>query len=498
VQLRQYFSKHLNPSEHPGLDDIEALEAIETARDTFDTKLRNSFKPAIGELEGLGYPGFSDPEIVLTSKINPIDSLDHDTAVQFRVSKEGDSSNNNYFCLPEKYNGLGYQNLVSMVFNLIRFRDEWMREGKAGKKQGVENDIIEPLHLVLIEEPEAHLHAQVQQVFIRKAYDVLRNHKNLKTNSKFTTQMVVSTHSSHIAHEIKFSCLRYFRRKPAERINNVPCATVVNMSKTFGKEDDTSRFVSRYLKTTHCDLFFADAVILVEGPAERMLIPHFIRYKYPDLDSRYITLLEIGGSHAHRLRPLIENLCLLTLVITDIDSIGQTDLGKVRPQRKQGYRSGNDTLKTWLPCKESFDDLIDMTDEYKVSEDMPVRVAYQYAFKVHFNNIEYEILPYTFEDALVFTNINLFKEMSIATGLSKKMVEALSKESIDEASQAMFEALGKGKKAEMALDLLYRNDLKNYELPQYIAEGLEWLRDNIKKKDLDFISVKDSEGGCSK
>lgn len=54
-----------------------------------------------------------------------------------------------------------------MVFNLIRFRDEWMRVGKAAKKQSDDDTIIEPLHIVLIEEPEAHLHAQVQQVFIK-------------------------------------------------------------------------------------------------------------------------------------------------------------------------------------------------------------------------------------------------------------------------------------------------------------------------------------------
>ena len=38
--------------------DIEALEAIEAAKTVFDEKLVTSFKPAIGELEGLNYPGF--------------------------------------------------------------------------------------------------------------------------------------------------------------------------------------------------------------------------------------------------------------------------------------------------------------------------------------------------------------------------------------------------------------------------------------------------------
>lgn len=495
TQLRHYFSKHLNPSEFPASDDIDALEAIEAARTAFDEKLRHSFKPAIGELEGLGYPGFSDPGIVLKSKINPIDGLDHNAAVQFNVSNNSDSSESTPLYLPEKYNGLGYQNLISMVFNLIRFRDEWMRKGKAGKKQEIDDSIIEPLHLVLIEEPEAHLHAQVQQVFIKKAYSVLRNHENLKEGNNFTTQMIVSTHSSHIAHEIDFSCLRYFRRKPAEKTNEVPCATVVNLSTTFGNDDDSSKFASRYLKTTHCDLFFADAAILVEGTTERMLIPYFIRHKYPILDFRYITLLEIGGSHAHCLRPLIENLGLLTLVITDVDSIGQTDKGKVPPKRGKDFRSGNDTLKTWLPCKEKLDDLLDATNEAKISKDSLVRVAYQCAFKVQFCKAEQEALPYTFEDALVLSNIDLFKDMSTATGLAKKMVEALSKDSVDEACLAMFKALDNGKKAEMALYLLYKEDPEELKPPQYIDEGLKWLEKGLERKSLDFVATEAAVAG---
>lgn len=487
-QLRQYFLKHLNPSELPASDDIDALEAIETARTAFDEKLRRSFKPAIGELEGLGYPGFSDPEIILTSKINPIDGLDHDAAVQFNISKNNNSSVSPPLCLPEKYNGLGYLNLISMVFNLIRFRDEWMRKGKAGKKQKADDSNIEPLHLVLIEEPEAHLHAQVQQVFIKKAYSVLRNHENLNAFEKFTTQLIVSTHSSHIAHEIDFSSLRYFRRKSAEKANDVPCVTVVNLSKTFGQEIDTSKFASRYLKATHCDLFFADAAILVEGPAERMLIPHFIQHKYSTLNSRYITLLEIGGSHAHRLKPLIENLGLLTLVITDVDSIGQSDNRKVLPKRSQNYRSGNNTLKEWLPCKDKLDDLLNATEQDKISKDSFVRVAYQCAFKIQFCNSEQEALPYTFEDALVLSNIDLFKGMSSATGLTKKMVDAITNNKFDEVCQAMFDALSNGKKAEMALNLLYMNDLQNLTPPAYITEGLDWLQKELAIKTLDFVA----------
>jgi predicted ATP-dependent endonuclease of OLD family len=110
-------------------------------------------------------------------------------------------------------------------------------------------------------------------VFIKKAYDVLRYHTDLGKKSQFSTQLVISTHSSHIAHEIDFESLRYFKRMPATCADSAPCAKVVNLSTTFGDGSDTAKFATRYLKTTHCDLFFADAAILVEGPAERMLVP---------------------------------------------------------------------------------------------------------------------------------------------------------------------------------------------------------------------------------
>ena len=279
TQLRRYFSKHLNPSEAPDASDIEALEAIETAKTVFNEKLVTSFEPAIGELEGLNYPGFSDPKISITSKIDPRESLNHEAAVQF------DLPGSDSLFLPEKYNGLGYRNLISMVFKLIRFRDEWMRVGKAAKNQDAKDVAIEPLLVVLVEEPEAHLHAQVQQVFIKKGYKVLRRHAAL-ADSSFSTQMIVSTHSSHIARELDFSCLRYFRREPATKKGEIPTATVINLSQTFGDHDETSKFATRYLRTTHCDLFFADAAILVEGSAERMLIPHFVRGEVPQAGSK--------------------------------------------------------------------------------------------------------------------------------------------------------------------------------------------------------------------
>ncbi|CZH48026.1 recombination protein F [Legionella pneumophila] len=498
-QLRHYFDKHLDPTELPEASDLDALEALEAARTAFDQKLKTSFSAAIGELERLNYPGFSDPQILLSSKVNPLEGLNHDSAVQFKVACS-EASSGNELCLPEKYNGLGYQNLISMIFNLIRFRDEWMRVGKVGKREEDTSKPREPLHLMLIEEPEAHLHVQVQQVFIKKAYNVLRNHPELVKEHQFTTQMVVSTHSSHIAHETDFTGLRYFRRKPLESNSEIPCASVINMTTTFSTEKndlmdktaedkekiETAKFATRYLKTTHCDLFFADAVILVEGPAERLLIPHFIRHHYSDLDRSYISLLEIGGSHAHRLRPLIEALGIPTLVITDLDSIKAESSGKVRPATGKDHRTGNNTLKSWVPKKTTLDEVLAAKFEDKITSNGLVRVAYPCVTSIQYDTANYtnaqpdQAIPYTLEDALVLDNISLFKALTDKTGLIKKMADAVNKPTLDEACQSMFDALDKNaKKAEMALELLYTTEPSQLNPPKYIADGLDWLKNKL-------------------
>ena len=111
-QLGRYFDKHLDPSDTPDDKDMDVLAAIEAAKVVFEKELHERFASAIGELESLNYPGFSDPNIAVTSNIELTDGLNHDKAVQYQVPGIDAHS------LPEQCNGLGYQNLISMVFNL--------------------------------------------------------------------------------------------------------------------------------------------------------------------------------------------------------------------------------------------------------------------------------------------------------------------------------------------------------------------------------------------
>ncbi|MBT9471818.1 MAG: AAA family ATPase [Pseudomonadota bacterium] len=497
-QLRTYYAQHLDPFDKPNPADIQALAAIESAQREFDARLEECFELALNEVSTLGYPGVTDPRLKITTRLRPADGMNHESAVQYEVDMTPGEAGQIALRLPEDSNGLGYQNLVSMIFQLMSFRDAWMRVGKAGKDRTAANFELEPLHLVLIEEPEAHLHAQVQQVFIRKAYSILRAHVNLGDDKKLRTQLVVSTHSSHVAHETDFANLRYFRRLPAGAPGTVPISTVVNLSEVFGPGMATANFARRYLRAAHCDLFFADAAILVEGPAERMLVPHFIRNYYPELNQSYLTLLEIGGAHAHRLRPLVQHLGLPTLVITDLDS--QTAAGaKTRPKRDEAQTTNNTTLRQWAPEVPDVDRLLDLVPARKIRAfdgHSAVRVAYQTPINITLTDTEEEALPYTFEDALVFSNIDIFKAMN-GTGLVKKFRDALNeKTTVDDLAESFFKSLDTGKKAEFALDILALEDPEKFTVPLYIGEGLEWLQSQLQRRKLDIVRADpDAEGG---
>jgi predicted ATP-dependent endonuclease of OLD family len=493
-QLRVYYDKHLDPSKSLSVEDVGALGAIQVAEKAFDDRLKSSFKDALNELEDLGYPGINNPKIRINTQLRATDGLRHGSAVEYEIADlNGDGRNS--MRLPEAYSGLGYQRLISMVFMLMGFRDEWMRKHKTvGGEDGGHDKVIPPLHFVLVEEPEAHLHAQVQQVFIKKAYSLLRKHESLGSKADYSTQLVVSTHSSHVAHEADFASLRYFRRRHAETSAHAPTTTVTNLAGIFGGTDATHRFVKRYLKATHCDLFFADAAIFVEGQAERILVPHFIRHYYPDLASRYVSLLDLGGSHAHSFKELIVELGITTLVISDLDAViptqktrkdgvPTTTLNAAKPQKGLGQKTANPVLKSWHPKLELIDQLLALAHDNHITplgDDCNLFVAYQKGIELNPGTPEASLfIPRTFEDALIYENkvaIGGMAESSLGSKVGEIIAEGLDDDAL---ADALFELLKSAEKAAFALDCLMVENPKLIKPPTYIREGLSWLQASL-------------------
>lgn len=477
-----YYDKHINHKTAPTNDDLEAIQLINKIQKDFNLQLGKDFEPILQELSKLGYPSsHGNPNIKLKSEIDTSSILKKNTSLTFDVG-----SNTSSYEVPEQQNGLGYRNLIFIFFQLLKFRDDWQKQSR-----NLTDNIIEPIHLVLIEEPEAYLHSQAQQIFIKKFFDIL----NKEVDDNFTTQTIVSTHSSYIAHEIGFDSLIYLKRQLTD--DDFPCSETVDVSTVFSGDDGdvqkTKKFVSRYLRILHCDLFFADAVIMVEGSAERMLIPHFINNKYPTLSSKYLSILEVGGAYAHKFKPLIEALEIPTLVITDLDSKEEYTTGesndpktktrKIRPERHKGYYSNCDELTHWLPLEsKDLDTVLDLADEDKVINN--TRIAFQKEIDVEFTQGSGTVkaIPYTFEDALVLSNFQLFKGLGSTTGMLGKMSQATDKDTIEGACIKMFEVLNSKhlKKAVMALDILYHVDIEKLTVPNYIHDGLIWLENQLE------------------
>lgn len=472
-QFQQYYKSSGQEDEELTCEGLKLLGGIVTANKTYDEKLRKTFEVPVGELKNINYPGFQNPEIKIRSKIQIEESIKHDSAVQFAIQGMEE------LVLPEKYNGLGYRNLISIYLKLIDFREKWLKELSEGKN-------IEPIHLVFVEEPEAHLHAQAQQVFVKKAFEALCNNKLIEENPWLSTQLVLSTHSNHVVNELDLNCMRYFKRV-IDVGEKIPVSKVVNLSSTFGTDDETKQFVTRYIRLTHCDIFFSDAVVLVEGPAEKILVPSFL--VKAGLDSYYISVIEVNGRHAHSFRKLIEKIGIAALIVTDIDEtdtkVGE-DGKEIHPSvitaKGNGYKTGNPSIKSWLSGKEQIDDLLALDEKEKLVNN--VRIAFQTPVNVKWDKNKdelTEVCPYTFEDALIFTNLELFrreglKKMGAITTIANLLKHSNSANELQNKIFKKLESKSGFQKADFAISLLYKDDFVDLVAPVYIQEGLEWMK----------------------
>jgi hypothetical protein len=189
----------------------------------------------------------------------------------------------------------------------------------------------------------------------------------------------------------------------------------------------------------------------------------------------------------------MEILGLATLIITDLDAKNSSDVA-VPPRRGQGLTSRNETLKKWVPACSSIDELLDKEwKEKEIRLESPssfgVRVAYQIPVMVEYVAANGEALPNTFEDALVFQNIELFRNRG-GTGLSARVKEAIERNvSLETLGEDLFRALKSGTKAEFALDLLEIEDPLKLKVPRYIDEGLTWLAAEIDRRRTDVTAI---------
>lgn len=484
--LSRFYDRNLEKREN----DYDALRALAESEAMLNAHLKSVFEPTLSRLAALGYPGISNPRLLIKSALNPATIMNsHDGArVHYAL---GDSPNDTESStLPEQYNGLGYKNLIYMVVELLDLQAQWM---------DIEED-RPPLHLIFIEEPEAHLHAQLQQVFIRKVIDILALEGD--DRAYYATQLVVTTHSPHILYERGFRPIRYFRRTPRPVGQ---ASEVLNLSAFYDSTENPTRdFLERYLKLTHCDLLFADAAVLVEGNVERLLLPQMIEKAAPALQSAYLSILEIGGAFGHRFKSLIEFLGITALIITDIDSVNGTaaateagvDQTAERADAEEGmdeeavartacmvHESGavtsNQTLIQWLPALNTIADLLVATEAQRTqARPHPggalIRVTYQKTIEATWRGRTVTLTGRTLEEAFALENLAYCQDAARAEiklrirGSANLTIEQLARRLHDRIKASGFN------KTDFALALLAQ-DPASWRVPSYIVDGLRWL-----------------------
>jgi len=474
-RLHRFYERNLEKK----ADDITTLAALAESEAQLTNHLSSVFEPTIKSLHRLGYPGFTNEKLVIKAAYQA-ESIRQSAQLHYSI---GDVE------LPDRYNGLGFKNLIYMVIEILDFHERWAEN----------KDSQAPLHLILIEEPEAHLHAQLQQVFIKQVLKII---EESQTDQSKKSQLLITTQSPHIIYESGFQPIRYFNR--ISDMGQHPRSIVLNLSNFYNNsKPETREFLEKYMKLTHCDLFFADAAILVEGNVERLLLPLMIQKAAVDLQSSYLSIIEVGGAFAYRFKELIDFLGLTTLIITDLDSVlpsGGATEGEVTEEDEEeqeenikgaarrgacmvdaeNAETSNQTLITWLPGKRKISEILSCSEtEYSHlksdTNKSSVRICYQSRIKVKWENEEQQLVGRTLEEAFALQNLDWCQnpdQVQLGLRVLPKS-KTLTLSEINKRIYARVKSSGFNK-TDFALGVLMADQLK-WEVPAYIADGLKWL-----------------------
>ncbi|XOS90597.1 ATP-dependent nuclease [Brevibacillus laterosporus] len=218
--------------------------------------------------------------------------------------------------LPENYNGLGYLNLITMIFEIEILLSEFRMESN-------ENELPADINLLFIEEPEAHTHPQMQYIFIKNIKDILVQASNGDDGKAFNLQTIITTHSPHIVSVSNFDDIKYFYKSENNQVYSKNLKDLQNEYEKDG-ELQSFKFLKQYLTLNRAELFFVDKAIFIEGDTERILLPAIMKkidqeYNDNPLLSQNISVVEVGA-YSQVFEKFIDFIGVKSLIITDIDS----------------------------------------------------------------------------------------------------------------------------------------------------------------------------------
>ena len=194
--------------------------------------------------------------------------------------------------------GLGHLNMIYIALKLVEFESNRTRE---------------LLNIMLIEEPEAHIHPHIQKTLF----------ENLKVTKNYT-QVIMTTHSTHLSEVSDINKMNILKSQNNISITMNP----VNKLDVFGKEKlefkkiALSKCIERYLDAKRSVLLFSKGIILVEGDGEEILIPNMVKKAFGiALDELGVSIINIGSTAFENIACLFDEQRIKKncSIITDLD-----------------------------------------------------------------------------------------------------------------------------------------------------------------------------------
>ncbi len=386
------------------------------------------------------------------------------------------------FKIPASHNGLGYNNLIYISILLAQMQAD------SDERYLGSNSKIFPM--LVIEEPEAHLHPSMQDKFL----------KFLKTNISNDTvrQIFITSHSTHVTSATELDeiiCLHH----------DIDESTRVGyLGKIFddSPEDKKSKkYIQRFLDATKSNMLFAEKIILVEGIAEQLLISILAKYLNLSLEDNHIIVVNIGGRYFdHFLKMFnvhLNSSAVLKKVVclTDRDPERKIGNGKFHKCYPFEYGIPNDNVE----YKNHSQELI---DKYIAHE----HIKFFSQKNGKGKTFEYDLALYNPKCKLLLTEsmsnkpeiqemMDLDESKTLGDCLAllgnskeneriKGAIQALNDSWTDEEKKhaviasRYLNSIGKG---ENALELAYAleenliNNTQDFVVPKYIEEALKWI-----------------------
>ena len=450
-------------------DNLDIIDTFKDALSNTDQQLnevyKTMFQAVIDDVKKFGGMSQDDSIIQIVSSLQHKELLQENTTVMYDLKSGG-------HLLPENYNGLGYMNLISMIFEIKILLHEFQRE-----KEEKPSDI----NLLFIEEPEVHTHPQMQYVFINNIKDLLENRQQRRDGVTWSLQTILSTHSAHIVSESEFEKIKYFKREKDGIISK-------NLKDLKNKESDQSyKFLKQYLTLHRAELFFADKAIFIEGDTERILLPAIMKkldqeflaeeLRLLPLLSQNISIIEVGA-YSHIFEKFIDFIGIKSLIITDIDSV---DKNGEKCQVFGGEKTSNSSLLFFYGKEKTLTEFIALSQEERIMKKDPASSDWvsdtggyllcTYQTKETADRVDYHAR--SFEDA--FFHIN---KLFIAEHTFLSLKQSSWKKFVNSEIDAWEMAKEVKKKPSFAIEVLLNSeqDFTNWNIPAYIREGLRWLQ----------------------